>query len=127
MKPVYQTIINKENGNCLSACIASLLELPLEGVPNFSEREDWYNHLDEFLEQFDLEWFQLKYSKQTEYLLRGYYILSGESPSFDDVDHVVIGRNGKIVHDPNPNGKEMTEFDTIEVLVKRCEEGVNDE
>lgn len=125
MEPVYQTIIDKENGNCMAACIASLLELPLEAVPNFSEREDWFNYVDEFLEQFDLEWLQLKYSRSTELLLRGYYILSGDSPNFDGVDHVVIGHNGEVVHDPNPDGKEMTEFSTIEVLIKRCERGVS--
>ena len=36
MKPVMQTQFNLQ-GNCLSACIASLLELTIEEVPNFHE------------------------------------------------------------------------------------------
>lgn len=124
MKPVYQTIMTKERGNCLAACIASLLELPIEAVPNFSERADWFNYVDEFLEQFDLQLVQTKYSRTAEHLMRGYYILSGPSPNIKGVDHVVIGKNGKVVHDPSPNGKPMEEFNTLEILAKRCEVGI---
>ncbi len=35
MKPVKQTIFDNENGNCMQACIASLLEMELVQVPNF--------------------------------------------------------------------------------------------
>lgn len=46
MKPVIQTRLSKEtSGNCLQASIASLLELPLDHVPNFSEL---YRDLDRF-------------------------------------------------------------------------------
>ena len=40
MKPVYQTIIDKNKGNCMQAMYASLFELELEEVPNFSL---WWN------------------------------------------------------------------------------------
>lgn len=40
MKPVMQTIFDSENGNCFSACLASILELPLESVPNFHAMYD---------------------------------------------------------------------------------------
>ena len=35
MIKVYQTIVDKNKGNCMKAAIASLLNLPLESVPNF--------------------------------------------------------------------------------------------
>jgi hypothetical protein len=35
MKPVYQTIVDPGRGDCWRACIASILELPIEEVPNF--------------------------------------------------------------------------------------------
>lgn len=37
MKPVDQTILNPDTGNCFSACLASIIELELEEVPNFLE------------------------------------------------------------------------------------------
>jgi hypothetical protein len=35
VKPVYQTIIDNGRGNCWTACIASILEVSIEDVPNF--------------------------------------------------------------------------------------------
>ena len=35
MKKNFQTVVNKGNGNCMQAAIASLLDLELEDVPNF--------------------------------------------------------------------------------------------
>lgn len=36
MKPVFQTIIDRGRGNCLTACLASLLHRELHEVPNFA-------------------------------------------------------------------------------------------
>lgn len=35
MKPVHQTNFQRGTGNCFAACLASILEMPLEEVPNF--------------------------------------------------------------------------------------------
>ena len=32
---IYQEIIEPNTGDCLRACVASMLELPLDAVPNF--------------------------------------------------------------------------------------------
>lgn len=42
MKPVDQTTFGFPGGNCFSACIASLLEMPLDDVPYFMHG-DWYD------------------------------------------------------------------------------------
>ena len=50
MKPVYQTIFGKENGNCLQAVVASVLELPLDEVPHFiSFGDEWLDSYREFM------------------------------------------------------------------------------
>ena len=36
MTPVFQTIVDDKHGDCLRAAFASILDLPLEEVPNFS-------------------------------------------------------------------------------------------
>ena len=56
MKPVYQTIFGKTNGNCFAACIASILEMDLEDVPHFcrGDNPEWMFDLNEWLYQFGL-------------------------------------------------------------------------
>lgn len=47
MLPVFQTRFNGPGGgNCLSACVASLLELPIEQVPDFNASSGyWFRDL----------------------------------------------------------------------------------
>jgi hypothetical protein len=56
MIPVYQTINNAVNGNCLAAVWASLLHLDLRKVPNFVESEDYIETLNDFIESYGLQY-----------------------------------------------------------------------
>lgn len=50
MKKIYQTIVDKNVGNCAQAAIASLLELELNEVPNFKEyNEKFWSKMFSFL------------------------------------------------------------------------------
>jgi hypothetical protein len=43
MYKIYQTIIDKDYGNCMQAAVASLFELSLNDVPNFNLLgQDWF-------------------------------------------------------------------------------------
>lgn len=58
MKPTKQTVLhdpaNGKHGNCLSAVLASLLHLPIEDVPVFSEpHPKWQQDLNEWLRPLD--------------------------------------------------------------------------
>ena len=62
MKPVPQTVLYGEhttgNGNCVDACLASLLEFPLWMVPPFYAmwgRKDRFSRIDDWLALFGLE------------------------------------------------------------------------
>jgi len=52
-RKVYQTILHSDNavGNCLQACIATILELSIEDVPHFVARKkaDWFDKMNEWL------------------------------------------------------------------------------
>lgn len=55
MKPVYQTKFGMPGGDCFRACVASLLELPLDAVPDFmniTEEADWTVALSVWLEAY---------------------------------------------------------------------------
>ena len=54
MKPVKQRTVNSQYGDCFGACLASLLELPIEVIPN-DHSEYWMAIQRMYLKQFGLE------------------------------------------------------------------------
>lgn len=123
MKPVFQKIIGGGKGDCWAACIASILELDLDSVPNFVGESDhskgitaedlarkWLNdrglYIIELLLHNDTEWDQLIHFW---YINGAYCIASVPSQMFAGGRHAVVGHFTKIdgstefriVHDPN--------------------------
>lgn len=112
MRPVNQKIIDGTNGDCLGACIASILELStwpnLHTVKNGSWLDKWN------------DWLGLMNMQIIEYPLgsfpppRGYAILSVESAMFPGVRHAVVyhgdGYTGSIIHNPNPEDPRGTDI-----------------
>jgi hypothetical protein len=123
MKPVFQQLVDHEKGDCWRCCIASILELPAEAVPNFVGEQEikfgkmacdlakrWLNErgltlLECRSKPFDaLNWF---------YLPGVYCIASVPSQRFEKTSHAVVAQwqtdpedeyvtRFKIVHDPSP-------------------------
>lgn len=118
MLPVDQTSFGKPHGNCFSACVASILHLPVEDVPWFMGPEDWWAGF--------LDWLRPRGLSAISFPLRdgvcGYldgvhHILSGKSPREQDgelLDHSVVALGEEVVHDPHPSrGGLVTRTDTI--------------
>ena len=109
MTPILQTKFGND-GNCLAACIASLLEIDIDSVPN-PHSENWQNELNEWLVEN-----------------HGIYILT---VGFFDKEIVpvallsgyIIGRNGKVVHDPLPySGLTYDLIEEFDLLIKYFKE-----
>lgn len=119
MTPVMQSkLYTKDaihNGNCLAACLASLLDLPLWMVPPFEDmfaRSDWFERVEEWLARmFTLR--LIRTDGHEEGPWPEFYIASGLSPR--GVRHSVIYRRGylnaadiyragHLAHDPHPSG-----------------------
>ena len=112
MKPVKQTRY-LENGNCMAACLASLLEVPIEAVDfDMQESQDWVTDCHRVLEPYGLFLFELA-KDQTPHLLPDgtFLICTGPSPRGPFL-HAVIGsiwREGELSyrvkweHDPAPD------------------------
>ncbi len=98
MKPVDQTVMKPPNGNCVAACVASILELPLDEVPNFIEADEFWDDLNGWLAKRGLYIIVVPADGRVP---RGYHIIDGRSKS-GPWNHVVVGYEGKMVHDPNP-------------------------
>ena len=118
MIPVNQAIFNFKRGDCESACLASLLELPLSEVPNFHDsKEDFDKAQSNWLKAqgYFIVW--ITANKELEEILEMYYILVGTSPRNQDKLHSVIAHQDKVVHDPHPSKKGIIKKDSYGLLL----------
>lgn len=85
MTPVTQTLVGIERGNCLQACVASLLDLPIEQVPNFCEARqsgEWFEPFMGWLRErgWTAVYFKPPIGSFEPYLQEVYCIAMGPSP-----------------------------------------------
>ena len=115
MKPVDQTIVSEKDGDCTRASLASILDLPIDAVPNFMRfGAGWFRIFSHFLMSLDYHFYGTGWVKSEDrpcgHILKrspnvkGYVIASVPSKTFPNVGHsVVMNLKGVVVHDPNPN------------------------
>ncbi len=115
MKPVDQTTFGVPGGNCFSACVASLLELPIEEVPHFGSDDTWWATFQAWLKTRDLYAVLFKVDSD-EQRPPGLHIVSGRSPRHSAL-HAVVGEGAKIVHDPHPSRDGLVSIDDVVLLV----------
>lgn len=124
MKPVDQTMfadrVANRGGNCMSACIASLLDLDIAKVPYFmgdlsadEPDEVWQARINRWLAPRGLYFMHFRTKGFTRWP-PGYFILTGRSPR--DL-HAVVAKGGKIVHDPHPSRDGLKSIDGFALLV----------
>ena len=134
MTPVYQTIVDPGIGDCLRAAYASILDLPIESVPNFAEMhgfspktadvacpsQEWladlgYMECELYLQDLTEDMYDMMCAMvcMTANLGPVYALGSLPSQRFGDVSHAVVLRiNGfnstpwvEVAHDPNPDNE----------------------
>ena len=112
MRPVEQTILAPPEGNCFAACVASILEVGIDDVPNYVDGL-WFHRWQNWLaRQHGLVLFS-----QESNLLRppppGRHVIVGvESPRFAGKMHAVVGLDGAIVWDPHPDPEQLLKLVT---------------
>jgi len=111
MKIQHQTIFGngtdgQTRGNCFSTAIACILDLPVEEVPHFCLSDDWRGITNVWLKDYGLFYLDVGVpaDMRAEHIFEfaGYHVISGQGPR--GYRHSVVGRAGKIVHDPHPSG-----------------------
>lgn len=100
MNKVYQTKFGPPNGNCMSACVASILELDIRDVPNFHGRDVWYEMWQNWLSERGLHFINLEVDHG--YRPACYWIGDPDSPRDNNIKHAVVCVGYNIVHDPYP-------------------------
>lgn len=128
MRPAYQTK-NHPNGDCLRACLASLLELRAEDVPDFSVLPDepsserphyteWYSAMQEWLIKLGLQFIEIQLRERAWVPIPNgiLCIFLGELP--DHSMHAIVGRCHDDRMEPvfNPSGGEELPFDHVDAV-----------
>lgn len=115
MKPVMQS----GPDDCISACLASVLEIPLKEVPRFFEiagadETEWWRAIKAWLAtrgwgviNIDCNAFKLR-------RIDGYLIVAGESAR--GLGHSTVWHKGKMIHDPHPEQSGIKEPREIDLL-----------
>jgi len=104
--------VDGAQGNCFSACLASLFELPLDEVPNFwitggAGDDEWWGAVRDWLKPRGFGIMTLKLSSETHLeLFEGLLIVSGQSRP--GRYHATIWKDGVLVHDPSSHKPGIT-------------------
>lgn len=110
MKPVQQTDFTTTTGDCFAACVASILELGIDEVPNFCglySAETWEDHFDEWLEERGL--YAVSVNIGEEFPSWDFFWIVGGYMAGSRIKHSVVWRNDEMAHDPLPNGAGLDE------------------
>ena len=127
MIPVDQTKLGFGSGNCGAACIASILEISIEDIPNFhgddpKDADTYWSNICKWCENkpFMLVSFYIPNEYDAKEILKDCWcIASGLSPRRTEEwhRHAVVWRNGEIVHDPHPSRLGLREIDMYDVFI----------
>lgn len=106
-----QLIVNSKTGDCMRACITSILNIPnTDKLPNFTEKTKeghhnagwpkWYKLLNEMGLDFRYDEKQIWRS--------GYWIASIQSKNYKGSYHAVVMKGHEIAHDPSTKKRYRT-------------------
>lgn len=115
-----------DNGNCFQACVATILDLPLEVVPDFcnvADIDNWWRKFQDWLEKYNLGAINIHTKGVTPTLSEPPYrqqvIMSGYTSRSSKRLHSVVGEYKEEIHnfetiwDPHESEEglvEITEF-----------------
>lgn len=127
MKPVDQTIVDDKQGDCLRACVCSVLELQIAEVPNFAEY-GFFAGLDSWLLRRRMKFLRVNLPVALE-SLRSYYfspmleekeylLVWGHGPRKDENgkyrQHIIVaesfGYGVQVVHDPHFSRRGLVDY-----------------
>lgn len=131
MIPIDQDIFGAPHGNCFTACVASILEVPLKdliGLQNVYARcaqryeeigeVDWRIMHDALLEHGHVLVDTCSYAPCDDIPPAcpiGYSIASGKGPR--GLLHCCVALDGAIVHDPHPDRSGLNTIRQYDVLI----------
>lgn len=124
MTPVMQTVTGPR-GNCMSACFASVFDLPISDVPNFyeitSDDAGWWLAVRKWLAARGFGILDITFEEEAQWQhlqLSGAHIVSGPSPRGAGMFHATVWQDGRLVHDPHPDQTGIVKPEVISLLYR---------
>lgn len=124
MIPVDQTTFGKDVGNCYSAALASILEIPIDSVPFMGGSSDWIRKTNLWLRTLGLTMLEIEWPGTVCHIDDTYVIGTGQSPRGDFLHSMVCTacvRKGRIefrfAHDPHPSRANILDLTKVGFLV----------
>lgn len=112
MKPVDMNKFRDLKGNCLSACIASILEIDIEKAPALPDGicDNWLEIINKQLEPMNYFLLEVGFGDDFERLAPffGYHIICGYSERSENERHAIVGFRGVATFDPHPSRAGLT-------------------
>jgi len=104
-----------QRGNCWTACIASIMERPIDSVPNFVEidvagGQNWFTHTWQWLQANGYRLQNLVHGEEPE---GEYYIATGASPRGFNLRHAVVYKDRQLAFDPHPSREGIRSYEAI--------------
>lgn len=121
MIPIQQTVLGPR-GNCMAACWASILECPIEEVPDYqaihAEGGSWLNAVNTWLSKhYGLLYIELEPWISPAVIPMGWHLINGDSPREGVGGHSCVGFCGHLVWDPHPSRRGLERIDNWGILV----------
>ena len=130
MTPQTQTIFSDKSkgifGNCLSACLASLCDMPISLTPYFRGMNNPEPAIAKFVDNCGMKFNGFMNNPTDKWLkefkgVDGFAIIGGPSPRYNNQTHAVIYRNGKPFFDPHPqsNFTKNGKINRVYIITKK--------
>jgi hypothetical protein len=120
MKKVMQTRFGNMRGNCMQACLASILEDKIDSFPvtYMGQEKEWHMVMnDHLLLEFGCKILSFVYDSDFERdLVNIYHIRVGKSPR-GYFNHAVVYYGDKMVHDPHPDNTGIEIIKELDFLI----------
>jgi len=122
---IGQTKFGSE-GNCMSACLATLLECHIEDIPCLHGHKNWRKALNDWMIP-NHGFYLISVIANDDLFERtqgSLVIVAGES--MRGVNHAVIYKNGELWHDPHPEKTGIKDAEEMDLLVQYYKGATND-
>lgn len=115
MKPVFQTRYGAGQGNCLTACVASILETTIDALPEFCDAKgaEWFDRLYDYCKRHDLSLIYWSHKDDVPIIaLNAFVILEMALEGIDAENHAVIGKTARSGTFIRKDGSKAWEWET---------------
>lgn len=122
MRKLQQTRLHNPpeiQGNCFPTVIACFLDLDspedvIQIQENYTE-SDWNVKLYNWLEERGWIWRAMDGHLYDD----SFYMVIGKTERFPNINHVCIYQNGKLYHDPHPEGNGLITEEIFETIIRK--------